>query len=116
MALLKNFRYPNGTETNYHKISELRVLPKKYVVHHIPKEPDEVREENQSETVTSYMITVTLCSYVSRTVRESGSNNYLHCKNYSFEISEEQMLTEPIMKISYDKIKSLQEFEGAVDV
>ena len=27
MALFKNFKYPNGTETNYHKIGEIRIVP-----------------------------------------------------------------------------------------
>ena len=27
MALLKKFQYPNGTETNYHKLGEIRIVP-----------------------------------------------------------------------------------------
>lgn len=38
MALLKNIKYANGTETNYHKIGEIRAIPLPDEIILVPKE------------------------------------------------------------------------------
>lgn len=47
MALLKKIQYPNGTETNYHKIGEIRIVPLADQTILVPIEPEtpEVVEE-----------------------------------------------------------------------
>jgi hypothetical protein len=49
MALLKKFQFPNGTETNYHKIGEMKLVPLPDTVIYIPIEPVEPVEEEVSE-------------------------------------------------------------------
>ena len=57
MALFKNFKYPNGTETNYHKIGEIRIVPLPDQVTYIeevvetPETPEVVLEEGTPEVV-----------------------------------------------------------------
>lgn len=54
MALLKKIQYPNGTETNYHKIGEIRVIPLVNRVTYVEKWPEgyepPVPEENEVVT------------------------------------------------------------------
>lgn len=51
MALLKKFQYPNGTETNYHKIGEIRIVPIADKIIYVEKEPEVVIEEVVGEEI-----------------------------------------------------------------
>ena len=51
MALLKKFQYPNGTETNYHKIGEIRIVPIADKIIYVEKEPEVVVEEVIGEEI-----------------------------------------------------------------
>lgn len=51
MALFKNFKYPNGTETNYHKIGEIRIVPLPDRVTYI-EEPVETPEVIETPVAT----------------------------------------------------------------
>ena len=54
MALLKKIQYSNGTETNYHKIGEIRVIPLANRITYVEKWPEgyEPPVPEESEVVT----------------------------------------------------------------
>ena len=168
MALLKKFQFPNGTETNYHKIGEMKLVPLPDTVVYIPVEPvepveeesegtiiietpDEVAEEPiapeepvepeapeeptdpegpidpevpeepetpeyQEVVIKNYSVVIQLLSYVSQEVREHGVDNHLNSKLYYFNVTLEQLTSTDILKLGYNLIKTLPEFEDAENV
>lgn len=115
MALLQNIQYPNGTETNYHKISELHITPystQEYI--NVPTEEDDLNTEIRE--CKYYYIQSIVCSYVSKNIRENNSSNYLLKTQYSHKVSAEQVETLPIMSVAYAALKTEPVFSGAEDV
>lgn len=53
MALLKNIKYANGTETNYHKIGEIRIVPLPDQITYVEIEQEEVVVDGEIETVVT---------------------------------------------------------------
>lgn len=53
MALLKNIKYANGTETNYHKIGEIRIVPLPDQITYVEVEQEEVVVDGEIETVVT---------------------------------------------------------------
>ena len=106
MALSKKITYPNGTETNYHKIIRVSILSN--------ESKFETNEEIQ--TVTTYDATIIVNSYVSNTVRATGINNYVIQKTYSLNLTAEIVHNNCIMHLAYDLLKTQPEFADAEDV
>lgn len=97
MALVKKIIYPNGTESNYHKIYSLDVRP--------------CREDLGDK----YYITVFVYSYVSKDIRMENVNNSLTTNHCGFLVEKEDLETVPVMKLTYDYLKTTPEFEEALD-
>ena len=117
MALLKNFKYANGTETNYHKISEIKIQPRKRTVINWIDNPEKEDEQIPVENIVqSYYLSIIVHSYVSQDIRDTGDNNYLRTKMYTFEMNEETMQSASIMTVCYNLLKADPEFEGAEDI
>ena len=131
MALLKNFKYPNGTETNYHKIGEIRIAPKPDQVETILVSEAVYPEEGGEmgamlgpivpaiyETVTKkyVQIMVQILSYVSQEIREDALDNVVTKQLQYFAISMDELIANDIMTICYDYLKTLAVFEDAEDV
>ena len=134
MALLKNIQYPNGTETNYHKIGEIRVIPQPDKIDYVEKviEPVELVEDTTSENneemetlppieyeeIVTKMVSVMVqvLSYVSQEIRDTGVKNNLTSQISYFNLTMEQLSTNDIMTVCYGLIKTLPEFEGAENV
>jgi hypothetical protein len=87
MALLQNIQYPNGTETNYHKIN------------YVTLNDQEVTCELKSYTSIDY-----------RKVNKSADSSYYH---FTITVEEEESMG--IRALCYTKIKSLPEWEDAED-
>lgn len=114
MALLKNIKYPNGTETNYHKISEIKIVPFTKTVMVTPaSSPEEIPVY---ETLRLYRVEMVVRSYVSQDIRDDSEYNYLAIKKYDKEAIPEEMESTPIMKLAYDALKLVPDFEGAEDI
>ena len=113
MALLKNIQYPNGTASNYHKITDLRlnqiVAPTMLVIH------DE-GNGTPVETPKHYRLTVNVASYVSQNIREQDVANYLHSDVYRVNVTTEEIETTPIMTLAYNALKKTQTFAEAENV
>lgn len=165
MALLKKFQFPNGTETNYHKIGEMKLVPLPDTIIYVPIEPvepegdasegttiietpEEVAEEpiapeepTEPETpeeptdpeepvdpelpeepeyqeiiIKNYSVVVQLLSYVSQEIRVHGVDNHLNSKLYYFNATLEELTSTDILKLGYNLIKTLPEFEDAENV
>ena len=114
MALLKNIKYSNGTETNYHKISEIRVIP--FTKETIVKYAENPSESNVYEQVKLYKIETIVRSYVTRDIRDNNEYNYLAIKKYEHEATEKSVEMVPIMKLAYDALKLTTDFEDAEDI
>ena len=106
MALYKNVKYPNGVETNYHKITQVMILASE----------KHLMINEQIQTVAGYNATIVVNSYVSNTVRTTSVDNYVVQKTYSFNLSTESVHENCIMHLSYDLLKTLPEFTDAEDV
>lgn len=145
MALFKNFKYPNGTETNYHKIGEIRIVPLPDRVTYIeePVETPEVIEtpvatvaEGEIPEVempegempeapmttlvpvyTKYVsVMIQILSYVSQEIRETGVKNNLTGQLQYFSISMDELVSADIMTLCYNLVKTLPDFVDAEDI
>ena len=105
MALSKKLVYPNGTETNYHKIVEVVVRAR-----------DEHTEAEVTYKTSDYLVCVYVNSYTSDTIRSTGIRNYVVQRMYNFSVSTSVMHNNCIMHLSYDLLKTLPEFADAEDV
>lgn len=91
MALEKEILQDDGVTTNYHRILQLSVTPNR---------------QNSIEVL----------SYVSKQARESEKNNTMeqpYVKAITYETDYDKSMT---MSKAYNYLKSLPEFNGAVDV
>ena len=115
MALLKNIKYPNGTETNYHKISELKIIPS---VRTLSKTEvvDGVETIIPDGTERCYQVGIIVRSYVSQDIREGSEYNYLSIKKYDATFGAEEIETVSIMALAYNALKDMPEFSGAEDI
>jgi hypothetical protein len=145
MALFKNFKYPNGTETNYHKIGEIRIVPLPDRVTYI-EEPVEIPEVIEATVATvaegempegempegempeaptttlvpvytKYVsVMVQILSYVSQEIRETGVKNNLTGQLQYFSISMDELVSADIMALCYNLVKTLPDFVDAEDI
>ena len=96
MALQKQFIKPNGIETNYHRISD---------VHLFISDGTQERENN--------FINISLTSYLNEQKRDEGYAIETH--HYYFSIANNEDTSIGIRELAYNKIKTLPEWEGAVN-
>ena len=111
MALLKNIKYPNGTESNYHKISEIHVYEQKEYVC-----IGEVDNEDKWEAQKSYKLNFRVFSYVSQEIRTNNNDNYVVFNDITVTASLEEIENTPIIKLAYNKLKDTETFANAEDV
>lgn len=110
MALIKNIKNHNGTETNYHKISKVILAPKaKRVL--VKERTKDTPAEYATERV--YEAEITVRSYVSHDIRETGERNYLNTRRFECELSVADAESKAAFVACYDALKTLPEFEGA---
>ena len=120
MALLKNIKYPNGTESNYHKIARMSLAKKNTEV---IRYPEPTYDENGEpimpipvkEIVENYEMEVYVRSYTSKEIRLTGESNYLKEYRFYFVVPAEQVEDNPIFPVVYNLLKTKPEFEGAED-
>ena len=119
MALLKNIKYPNGTESNYHKISRLTLAKFREKSLHYPEpnfnEEEPVPVEPVEEFVEKYEIEVYVYSYTSKEVRDNSLGNYLKEYHFYLTTSAELAETNPIFPLVYELLKNTPEFQDAED-
>jgi hypothetical protein len=108
MALSKNIQYPNGTETNYHKIHSIALT------HYSEIRTDPTGGEDVFDT--SYYMEITVYSYVSKEIRKVSSHNYLTNYNARVVCDAADVENKNIMHLAYDLLKTLPEFADAEDV
>ena len=114
MALLKNIKYSNGTETNYHKISEVKVVPKTVTL--MPDPLSVEKGETTAEVIKTYILTIVVRSYVSQDIRENGDFYYISVKSFTEETTFENVETIPIITLAYTLLKNTEDFKDAEDV
>ena len=111
MALQKNFKYSNGTETNYHKVHEVKLVHESKVV--VVENDDNTTEEVID---TSYKISIQLYSYVSKEVRLVSEHNYLE-RNIIYGVRAADIVENSnIMMLAYEIVKDNDAFADAIDV
>ena len=111
MALSKNIKYPNGTESNYHKISEI-------VISSSTSYGYEHSEEQEPQLVEKkfYNIEYILRSYVSATIRKENESQSLVNSKHLFFATANEVDNTPIFKLAYDALKKEPAFEGSEDI
>lgn len=100
MALLKNIKYPNGTEANYHKISGI-------IVNEIID--DELQQKK-------YQLIFTVDSYVAQSFRQEDLTNCINTKRYFHTMSVEELEAGPIIPLCYSALKTKSEFVDSENI
>ena len=120
MALLKNIKYPNGTESNYHKIAKVSLAKRtNEVIRHVTSTDENgtlIGSVPVKERVEIYETEVYVRSYTSKEIRDTGDSNYLKEYRFYFAIPTEQVDSTPVFTVVYNLLKTKPEFEGAEDV
>ena len=96
MALKKTIVKANGTSTEYHKISNIRV-----------------GKRNNDDI--DYAVVVVVDSYVSTEIRNKGANLIAVRNSKSLTATLEEIESKPILALAYDKLKETEDFKGAED-
>lgn len=97
MALFKNIQYPNGTETNYHKIGEIRIVPLADQIIYVPKETEQI-ETSETEAAVEPIVEETESTVeVTETIEENVEETLPGAE----EIEEEP---EPEPTIEYEEV------------
>ena len=119
MALLKNIKYPNGTESNYHKIARISLAKRTIETVRYETSFDEngvlIESIPVKERVENYETEVYVRSYTSKEIRDTGDSNYLKEYRFYFAIPTELAESTPIFTVVYNLLKTKPEFEGAED-
>ena len=107
MALSKKIIYPNGTETNYHKIHSVTLTHVSAITN---------TETGEEVVDISYNVEVQVYSYVSKEIRKINEHNYL--RNYAVvEVRPaEEVENANIMALAYEIVKRDGRFADAEDV
>ena len=108
MALKKTIIENNGIQSEYHKISAIRIGSKHMRKTRV-KGSAEVKEE------ACYSFTVTLLSYINAEFRQKSKGHSVKETEYVFTVSAADFESLPIFKVAYDEVKKLDAFEGAED-
>jgi len=95
MALNKTITETNGIQTNYHKISNIRV---------------------NAKTGDKFDLTIFVASYVNEEYRQDGVNNAVVNNAYFATATIEEMEATPIFTLAYAKLKNMPAFAGATDI
>lgn len=120
MALQKNIKYPNGTESNYHKIARISLAKRtNETVRYVPSYDENgalIESAPIKERVEIYEMEVYVCSYTSKEIRDTGDSNYLKEYRFYFMVPTELVESTPIFTVVYNFLKTKPEFEGAEDI
>ena len=120
MALLKNIKYPNGTESNYHKIARLSLAKRTNEIIRYETSYDEngalIENTPVKERVENYEMEVYVRSYTSKEIRDTGDSNYLKEYRFYFVVPTELVEGTPVFTVVYNFLKTKPEFEGAEDI
>ena len=111
MALLKNIKYPNGTESNYHRIHEISLMHSPYVKY-VSTEDGVVKEYIDD----NYTLNITVRSYVSRNIRMENEENYLEVRIIITNGTSAMVEGSNIMALGYQMVKEDPEFMYSEDV
>lgn len=106
MALKKTITKPNGIQTEYHKIQNMKVGSKITI-------KEEVDGSMQEEQV--YIVSITLVSYVSEELRQKNNALFVEEANYSFHILASDFEAKPPHELVYAELKKLDKFADAED-
>lgn len=93
MALKKEFITSKGIYTIYHRIDSVRI--------------------NRTDEDT-YML-VTVQSYADEKYRDESVNNSVLVRHYRFDVTMTELDTSTIFSLAYRKLKTTDDFTGAVD-
>ena len=94
MALRKEHITERGIYTIYHKIDSIRI----------------------AHTDENWYVLVSVRSYADEKYRDQSVNNSVLLRHYRFDVSMRELDTSTIFSLVYRKLKTTDDFAGAVDV
>lgn len=94
MALKKEFITDKGIYTVYHKIDSIRI----------------------SHSDENWYVLVSVRSYADEKYRDQSVNNSILLRHYRFDVTMRELDTSTIFSLAYKKLKTTDDFAGAVDV
>lgn len=117
MAIEKVIEFENGTVANYHKISAIHVSP--YEIH--SAEPIYDNDGNETgeykdELRKGYYVNIYVSSFATQNIRQRNIELYLNSFKHLFSVDFEKFDNASLFELGYSLIKTLPQFEDAIDV